>query len=359
MAEEEKYLRGRGAQSFINNSFEKNKIELNDWWMDEAAELNVKTKFIPTHAKTLVNEVPSDDIGVPYSANPYQGCEHGCAYCYARPTHEYWGYNAGLDFEQQILFKPNAAELLKKHFEKRNYQAQPILLSGNTDCYQPAENKLKITRSLLEVFHAYKHPLGIVTKNALLLRDIDILQDLAKENLIYVYISITGTDEELRLKMEPRTSTYINRFKVLEQLNKNKIPAGVLMAPIIPSLNSDAIPSVLKQAAENGAKTATYTLLRLNGPVAPIFRDWLNKNFPERAQKVWHQVESLHGGTVEDFKIGRRMRGEGPMAEAIRSLFHVNRNKYFNTEYKFEHNLKAFKIPGKGNQLNIFEGENE
>jgi DNA repair photolyase len=350
-----KNMKGRGAQNHINNRFDKRHLDLNsEYGIDENFEISSKTKFIASYAKTLVNAVPSDDIGVPYSANPFQGCEHGCSYCYARPTHEYWGYNAGIDFEQNILYKPNAVQLLKNHFEKKDYKPQPILLSGNTDCYQPAEKKFRITRAMVKTFLEYKHPLAIVTKNALILRDLDLLKDLASDNLVYIYISITGTDELLRRNLEPRTSHYSNRFRTLEELSKNNIPAGLLMAPIIPALNSDQIPEVLRLSSNCGAKTAGYTMLRLNGSVKEVFSNWLEKYYPDRKQKIMHQVASIHGGNVEDYRIGIRMRGEGEMADSLRQIFQLYKKKYFSSDYRFIHNLKSFRVPGESTQLNLF-----
>ena len=218
--------------------------------------------------------------------NPYQGCEHGCIYCYARNTHEYWGYSAGLDFERKIIAKPNAPQLMEKQFMNKNWVVSPIMFSGNTDCYQPIERKMKITRQMLEVLLNFRHPAGMITKNDLIIRDIDILQELAKLNLIHVMVSITSLNNDLRLKMEPRTVTAKNRLKVIETLNKAGIPVGVMTAPIIPGLNSDEIPDLIKAAADHGADSAGYTIVRLNGSIAEIFKDWIYKNFPDRAEKV-------------------------------------------------------------------------
>lgn len=229
------YIKGRGAQINTKNRFSDQQYVLEHFeGIDELPDFGGKTEILLENPKSVLNKTDSPDLPFAYSINPYQGCEHGCIYCYARNAHQYWGYSAGLDFEQKIIAKPNAAEILKKQFNNKNYVADSVSLSGNTDCYQPIERKLKITRSLLEVFYEYKHPVGIITKNSLILRDIDLLSEMAKEGLVHVMISITTLREDLRLLMEPRTATTKNRLKVIELLNSNGIPTGVMTAPIIP-----------------------------------------------------------------------------------------------------------------------------
>ena len=349
------YFQGRGAQVNPHNRYLKTSYVQEHWeGLDENSLLeNKKTQYIEVYPKTLVNKVKSPDIGPAYSMNPYQGCEHGCLYCYARNSHQYWGYSAGLDFEQKILVKPHAAKLLEEAFKKPSWEPEPIMLSGNTDCYQPIERKLGITRSILEVCLKYKHPVSILTKNTVILRDLDILSALAKHNLVVAMVTITSLDESLRQRMEPRTATYKNRLNVLKKLSENNIPCGVMTAPIIPQLNSHEIPAVIKAAADNGATRAGYTIVRLNGEIAGVFKDWLYKNYPDRAKRVWHHIEACHGGNVNDSRYSKRMRGEGNIAESIRQLFKLSVRRYIGNPPAFEFNTRDFKKQGH-EQLSLF-----
>lgn len=327
------YLKGRGAQLKTDNRFlEQSYVLEHHEGLDEVWLAPEKTKVIFTNPKTIVNKVESPDVGMAFSVNPYQGCEHGCVYCYARNSHNYWGYDAGLDFESKIVVKRNAPLLLRQAFENKNWIPEVISLSGNTDCYQPLEKKFKLTRQLLEVCLEYKNPVGILTKNALVLRDLDLLCELAKHRLLTVAITITALDEELRLKMEPRTATYKSRLKVLEKLSQHNIPCGIMAGPVIPGLNASEGPEVIKAAAARGALFAGYTIIRLNGAIKDIFHDWLKKNYPDRYNKVWHQVQSLHNGSVSDSRFGLRMTGEGPVAEGIHQLMRAAKNKYLPKE---------------------------
>ncbi len=286
-----------------------------------------------------------------YSLNPYQGCEHGCIYCYARNTHEYWGFSAGLDFESKIIVKQNAPALLEKFLIHPDWHATPIMVSGNTDCYQPLERKLEITRKLLMIFAKYRHPVGMISKNSLVTRDIDILTDLAKDNLVQVHISITTLNEDLRRVMEPRTASAKKRLMTVEALSKAGIPVGIMNAPIIPGLNHHEIPAVLKAAADHGALGVGMTMVRLNGSIGKIFEDWLRKNFPDRFEKVWHQISEVHGGHVNDSTFGRRMTGEGNYAEAVHQLFRSAKKKYFAGRSMPPLDLTKFR---KGGNLNLF-----
>ena len=341
--EDKKYFHGRGAQVNTHNRFNKQTyVNAFPEMIDEEMVQEEQTQYIEVFPKTIVNEVKSPDIPGMYSMNPYQGCEHGCLYCYARTTHEYWGYSAGLDFERKILVKKNAPELLEKAFQKKNWESSPIMFSGNTDCYQPIERKLEITRKMLEVCLKYKHPVSMITKNALIVRDIDILSELAKLKLAHVMVTITSLDEDLRLKLEPRTVTYKNRMKAVKILADAGVPVGVMNAPIIPGLTSHEIPELIKTAAQNGAHTAGYTIVRLNGAIADVFKDWLHKNFPDRADKVWHQIQDCHGGQVNDSRFGTRTRGEGKIAESIRNLFKMSVKKYMPRKENYEFDTEAF-----------------
>ena len=346
--------KGRGAQynpqnRFLSTGYVQEHIEAIDDWDEDKRQ----TEYIFDHSKTVVNKVTSPDVGMEYSLNPYQGCEHGCIYCYARNSHEFWGYSAGLDFESKIVVKKNAPILLRKFFENKNWVPTTISLSGNTDCYQPIERKQRITRSLLEICLEYRNPVGILTKNALVLRDIDLLQELSKLNLVMVATSINSIDENLRGKLEPRTSTYKSRFGLLEELSKHNIYTGVMNAPIIPGLNDMHMHDVLKNASNAGAKWAGYTVVRLNGAISGIFKDWLYKSFPDRADKVWNQIIDCHGGKVSDSRFGNRIIGEGKFAELVKDQFKLFCRKFKLNEEHRELDKTAFRR-GTERQLSLF-----
>ncbi len=355
---EENYIKGRGAQLNVQNRFLKSEYVQEHWeGIDEPDLINSerKTKIYYEHPKNIVNKIESPDLRGEFSMNPYQGCEHGCIYCYARNSHQYWGFSAGLDFERNIIIKENAAELLENTLRKKNWEPVPIMLSGNTDCYQPLERKLKITQRMLQVLLKFKHPVSIITKNQLILRDLGLLKELASENLVNVMVSITTLNEDLRLQMEPRTASSANRLKVIETLAKNKIPVGVMNAPIIPALNNMEIPEVIRHAGNAGASSAGFTIVRLNGQLSIIFTDWLMKNFPDRAQRVLNQIKECHGGQLNDSQFGRRMHGDGNIAESIKQLFKMAVKKYITNTDKFEFNTTSFKVPPKLNdQLKLF-----
>jgi DNA repair photolyase len=352
--QDQEYIKGRGAQYNPKNQFEANEyVREFSVGIDEWEQTIAKTEYINQEAKTVVNKVISDDVPMLWSINPYQGCEHGCIYCYARNTHTYWGYSAGADFESKIVIKQNAAERLRETFNKKSWVPSTISLSGNTDCYQPAERKYKITRELLKICLEFRNPVGIITKNALILRDLDILQQLNEKKLVQVYTSITSTDEKLRLKLEPRTSTYNDRFKILEILSKNNIPTGVMNAPIIPGLNEIDMHDVLKRSSEAGAQWAGYTIVRLNGENENLFYDWLQKTYPDRSEKIMNQIKSCHGGSAEDFRTKTRMKGDGNIAEIIEQQFKLYCNKYNLNKTKIELNTKDF-IRAKPGQMELF-----
>ncbi|RSK41435.1 PA0069 family radical SAM protein [Mangrovimonas spongiae] len=327
-------IKGRGAQKNVRNRFFELSHEMRDDFLEfcakegEDADKN-KTVYLETFPKTIVNKVKSPDVGMTYSMNMYQGCEHGCIYCYARNSHEYWGYSAGLDFERRILVKKNAPKLLEDLLKKKSWQAQTIVMSGNTDCYQPAEKTFQLTRQCLKVFLKYKHPVAIITKNALVLRDLDLLKALHKDGLVAVNISITSLSEDTRRILEPRTATIKKRLETVRTLSENGIPVNVMLAPIIPSINSHEILPMANQVSESGALSIAHTIVRLNGAIGEIFSDWIKKTMPDRAEKVLHQIESCHGGTLNDSRYGTRMRGEGKIAEQINMLIRLAKQKYF------------------------------
>jgi len=326
-------IKGRGAQHQVHNRFFEHQHEVLDEYLNfceaegEQADTN-KTKYIDVFPKSFVNKISSPDVGMGYSANPYQGCEHGCVYCYARNSHEYWGYGAGLDFERTILVKKNAPELLEKKLQSKNWKGGTIVFSGNTDCYQPIERKLEITRKCLEVLLKWKHPVGIITKNSLVLRDLDILRELASMDLVKVHLSITSLSEKTRRLLEPRTASIKNRLKTLEVLSANNVPVYVMMAPIISSLNSHEILPLVKKTAELGALDVGYTMVRLNGQVADIFKDWIHKTIPDRSERILNQIAETHGGTLNESSYKTRMRGEGVIAQQVKQTMALAKKKY-------------------------------
>lgn len=325
--------KGRGAQSKIHNRFFKHQHDVLDEYLNffegegEIADKN-KTKYIEVFPKSFVNKITSPDVGMEYSANPYQGCEHGCVYCYARNTHEYWGYGAGLDFERNILVKKNAPLLLEKRLKSKSWKGGTIVFSGNTDCYQPIERKLEITRKCLEIMLKWKHPVGIITKNSLVLRDLDILKELAALNLVRVHLSITSLSEKTRRLLEPRTASIKNRLKTVEILSANKVPVYVMMAPIISSLNSHEIIPLVKKVSQLGALDVGYTMVRLNGQVAEIFKDWAHKTIPDKADRILNQISETHGGTLNDSSFKTRMRGQGVIAKHVKHTMTLAKKKY-------------------------------
>jgi len=342
------HIKGQGAQRNVKNRFEQYSYEPEDWEIEKT-----NTQIIEVFPKTIVNAVKSPDLPMEYSLNPYQGCEHGCSYCYARPTHEYWGFSAGIDFERKIMVKKNAPELLEKFFRKRNYIPKTIMLSGNTDCYQPIERELKITRKILEVCLAYRHPVSILSKNALVLRDLDLFIKMNELNLISVALSIPTMNEDLRRKMEPRTSSAIKKLEALKILKENNIPTGAMIAPIIPGLNSDETLNIIKEISETGADWFGYTLIRLNDTVEPVFVKWLETSFPDRKDKVISLIKQMRGGKLGEKRYFERYKGEGSIAEMIHKTIEIGRNKYFRDRKMVE--LSAAHFSGsKTQQLKLF-----
>ncbi|MEQ9187658.1 MAG: PA0069 family radical SAM protein [Cryomorphaceae bacterium] len=352
-----KFQPGQGAQTNPHNRFHRQSYEVSDAFLDylvaEGEEQKRKTKVIEIHPKTIVNAVKSPDVPMQWSLNPYQGCEHGCTYCYARNSHEYWGYSAGIDFERVLLVKRNAPALLEATLKQRSWKGDPVVLSGNTDCYQPIERQFGITRKLLEVFWKFKHPVGIITKNALVQRDIDLLGPMAEKNLAHVVLSITTLDDDLRRKMEPRTASVKKRLETVEALSAAGIPVTVMMAPIVPGLNAHEIFNLLKAVKKAGARDVSYTLVRLNGQVADIFSDWVRQTFPDRAERVLNQIRSVHGGSLQANAFGRRMRGSGKVALHIKDTFSLARQRVFGMPDKLQLNrelYQQYRVP----QLRLF-----
>lgn len=346
-----KTLPARGAIANPTNRFEKIEFERDVDWNPEDEPLPA-TQFLRDHSRTILNRNDSPDIGFTYSINPYRGCEHGCIYCYARPTHEYLGFSSGLDFETRIMVKLDAPQLLRAELSSPKWQPQTISMSGVTDCYQPVERKLKITRGCLEVLAEFRNPVGIVTKNALVARDLDLLTELARHNAVVVFVSVTTLDSDLRKVMEPRTSPPAARLATIRKLSEAGVPVGVMVAPVIPGLTDAEIPNILAAATEAGARFAGHVVLRLPFAVAPLFEDWLTRHFPDRKEKVLNRLRAMRGGKLYDADFGKRMTGEGIFAEQIEQMFNVARRRVGIAENHLHLSTESFRRPG-GTQLDL------
>jgi DNA repair photolyase len=321
--------RGRGAQLNPPNRFETthHQIELETVEHDDDYLKSLsrpQTVYFADSSRSIVAQNDSPDVGFDVSINPYRGCEHGCIYCYARPTHEYLGFSAGLDFETKILVKYDAPELLRKALISPHWQPRVLGLSGVTDPYQPAERRLELTRRCLAVLAEFRQPVSIITKNRLVTRDLDLLSELARHSAVGVFVSITSLDDELIGRLEPRTTRPLGRLEAISALAAAGIPTGVMVAPVIPGLTEHEVPAILRAAAQAGAEFAGYTLLRLPMPVAELFEEWLTRHYPERKSKVLARIRSSHGGRLNDPRFGFRMRGEGEAAKLIGRLFKTN-----------------------------------
>jgi DNA repair photolyase len=322
-------IRGRGASWSPANRFEKLHVDLNDADVvdvDPGAEERPRreTQYFRDGTKSVITRNTSPDVGFETSLNPYRGCEHGCIYCYARPTHEYLGFSAGLDFESKIMVKTNAPELLRAELESPRWQPQTLVMSGVTDPYQPIERKLRITRGCLEVLTKFRNPVAIITKNRVVTRDIDILSDLAEFNAVAVNISVTSLDSNLQRVLEPRTSSPQARLDAVRQLRKAGIPTGVMVAPIIPGLTDHEVPKIIDACAKAGAQFAAYTIVRLPWAVAPLFEHWLEEHFPDRKEKVLGRIRDMRGNRLNNSTWHTRMTGEGIFAGQIASMFAVS-----------------------------------
>ena len=316
--------KGRGAQRNVANPY-------HDLRYDELPDPDdeLRTEYLPTHPKTILNKITSPDLGNGYGLNSYQGCEHGCVYCFARTTHTYWGYSAGLDFETKILYKEEGPALLRQTLLKENYVPLPVMMSGNTDSYQPAERKFRLTRRCLEVLNDLKHPVGLITKNSLIVRDLDLLTELARDNLVHVCFSITTLEEDVRRMLEPRTATIGQRFNAIRTLSEAGVPVMVNIAPMIPGLTDHELMAIAARSAEYGARRIGYSLVRLNDQIADIFTDWIHKTYPDRAERVLNRIRETRGGTLGERRFGIRHSGEGVVAEIIKQQFQLAKRKYF------------------------------
>jgi DNA repair photolyase len=343
--------RGRGAGGNPPNRFEQITLERDEEWNPED-DPAPRTQFLRDLSQTVISYNDSPDIPFRASLNPYRGCEHGCAYCYARPTHEYLGFSAGLDFETRIMVKENAPELLRRELSAPRWKPQWMALSGVTDAYQPIECRLELTRQCLAVLAEFRNPIGIVTKNHLVTRDIDLLGELAAHKAVAVNLSINSLDSALARKLEPRAASPSHRLAAIEALVAAGIPAGVMVAPVIPGLNEHEIPGVLAAAKKAGAQWASMVVVRLPLTVAPVFEQWLTEHSPDRKEKVLNRLRAMRGGKLNDPRFGARMRGEGIFAEQISQMFHVARRKAGFPEEGPELSTAAFRRPG-GAQLGL------
>lgn len=317
-------LKGRGALSNPTGRFERNRQEaVDDGWYQEEVPDFIPTSIEPDRARSVITRNDSPDIPFEQSINPYRGCSHGCSYCYARPSHSYVGLSAGLDFETRLFYKKDAGKLLQEELRRPGYVCKPITLGANTDPYQPIERRMRVTRDILEVLARCRHPVTIITKSALVLRDLDLLAGLARDGLAGVGVSITTLDAELKRVMEPQAASPRARLEAVARLNEAGVPTGVMVAPVIPALTDHEMEAILEAAAAAGARWAGYVLLRLPYEVKDLFREWLAAHHPDRADHVMSLVREMRGGKDYDSSFGTRMRGTGPVAELLRSRFHV------------------------------------
>lgn len=344
--------RGRGSLSNRSSRFDtETSNSFDDGWESLGELPALQTQVTLEIARSIISSNDSPDLNFDQSINPYRGCEHGCIYCYARPTHCYLGHSAGLDFETKLYAKTNAAELLEAAFAKPNYKVKTIAIGAVTDPYQPIEREFQITRAILQVVERVGHPIGIVTKSALITRDIDILARLAKRDLVKVAISITTLDRHLARHMEPRASTPAKRLDAITKLSDAGVPISVLAAPIIPALNDNEIERILTAARDAGAREAGYVLLRLPLEIKDLFREWLAATVPDRADRVINILQSMHGGRDYDATFGVRQRGSGPYAEQIGRRFRLALKRLHLNERKLELRTDLFCVPGRAEQL--------
>ena len=342
-----KPIHGRGASTNPMNRFEVLRLERDEEWNPDE-DLPPGMMLFRDASSTIINYNDSPDIGFETSVNPYRGCEHGCIYCFARPSHEYLGFSAGLDFETRIMVKEDAPELLRNELSSRKWKPQVIVMSGVTDCYQPIERKLKITRRCLEVLAEFRNPVAIITKNALITRDIDVLASLARDNAVAVNVSVTTLDPTLTPKLEPRAPLPRARLGAIEALSRNDVPVGVLVAPVIPALTDHEMPSIIAAAVQAGAKWAGYVPLRLPFGIKGLFETWLDQHFPERKEKILDRIRALRGGKLNDPRFGTRMRGEGIFAEQLESLFALSCRKAGLAGVRPELSTASFRVPSSG-----------
>ncbi|HYS06483.1 MAG TPA: PA0069 family radical SAM protein [Candidatus Dormibacteraeota bacterium] len=352
--------KGRGAVGNVEGRFETRRLRPEDYgWGtggDEDAPPRLPTTVTPEKTRTILSRNDSPDIPFDRSINPYKGCEHGCVYCFARPTHSYLGMSPGLDFETKIFSKPEAARLLREELRRPGYRCDVIALGANTDPYQPVERDLNITRAVLEVLWEHRHPVGIVTKSSLVLRDLDLLEPMARQNLAAVFLSITTLDRGLARTMEPRAAAPHRRLETIKALSDAGVPAGVLASPMIPGLNDKELESILEAAAAAGARTAGYILLRLPHEVKEIFSEWLTTHYPLKAAHVLSLVRQTHGGRLYDSEFGTRMKGDGPYADLLRRRFETASRRLGLLKRDLDLDVTQFRVPPRaGDQPGLFD----
>jgi DNA repair photolyase len=343
-------FKGRGALSNPHVRFDSTSVEkADDGWYQEESAVSLPEIVLPDHAKTVIATNNSPDVGFDQSINPYRGCSHGCIYCFARPTHAYLGLSPGLDFETKLFYKDNAVELLRAELGRRSYVCKPIALGINTDGWQPVEKRLQVTRSVLEVLAECRHPVTIVTKSTLILRDLDLLQDLARDRLVSVMVSVTSLDDEIKRTLEPRTAGPQARLKVIERLSCAGIPVGVLVAPVIPSLTDHELEHILEAAKAAGATSGGYVLLRLPLEVKDLFREWLTEHYPDRAAHVMSLINQSRGGKDYQSEFGTRMVGTGVFAQLLSKRFEVAKRKFALDDSEGRHDLRTdlFRPPSR------------
>ena len=320
---------GRAAQSNPANRFVSITLDEEESQLDEVTEARrLPTEYIPDASESIVSENNSPDLNFRFSLNPYRGCVHGCSYCYARTYHEYLGYSVGTDFETRVLYKPDAARLFRDWLNRKSYQCEPVNFSGGTDCYQPAEQKFQLTRQCLEVALASRQPVTIVTKNALVLRDLDLITQFAKLNLIHVNISVTSLDQKLTRIMEPRTTSPRGRLSAIKELSSNGVPVRALLSPVIPGLNDSEIPALVKAVSLAGASTVQSSVVRLPGAVEKVFLNWLEDFLPSHAQRIRSRIRQIRDGSLNETAFGKRMVATGVMADQIRQAFRLFAKKH-------------------------------
>jgi len=349
-------MRGRGALDNPDNRFaEHGRESFDDGWgtLDEPAP-PLRTELFVDTSKSVINYNDSPDVPCDRSINPYRGCEHGCVYCFARPTHAYLGLSPGLDFESRIFYKPDAAALLRKELSKPGYSCAPIALGINTDAYQPAERRLGITRAVIEVLAEFGHPFSIVTKSALIERDLDLLAPLAARNLFQAAVSVTTLDRHLARSLEPRAAAPERRLETIRRLREAGVPVIVLVAPVIPFLNDNEMETILAAVREAGALDAAYVLLRLPHEVADLFKDWLAAHVPLKAERVMNRLRDCRGGKDYDSRFGARMRGEGEYADLLSRRFRLAKRKLGFPGNDAPLDCDQFKVPGRAQQLDLF-----
>jgi DNA repair photolyase len=351
-------FKGRGSSSNVAGRFDSLTLEKADdgWYQDEIVE-NLSETVLPDRARSVITSNNSPDVGFEVSINPYRGCAHGCVYCFARPTHSYLGLSPGLDFETKLFYKADAVNILEAELAKPKYVCKTIALGINTDGYQPLEKRLQITRDILTVLTRCRHPVTIVTKSALIVRDLDLLTDLAKDKLVSVMVSVTSLTNDIKRTLEPRTASPQARLRVIEQLSEAGVPVGVLVAPVIPAITDHEIEEIMAAAKEAGASRAGYVLLRLPHELKIIFREWLAQHYPDRAKHVMSLINQSRGGKDYDSEFGTRMRGTGPYADLLRTRFDLAKRKlgFAGAEERYELDTSLFRPPLKSTpQLSLF-----